>query len=259
MPHRAAILKGWVEYMRTKSKGLELPRDPLMTEEDAAPQRDLEALVRRFDPSRRRAVRRLVFSSPRVADLAAVFPGAVYALAVRRGAATRRRRALDLVERGAQLKEVAQTLDLPFWLRRLPPEAFVGSAPRASGHGDVRSPRRQPPACDARRKRVLAALDRLRRQGLRRVLRALARRPARLRRRRRAGAPLRLARRLRLAFERRADTLPGSHRRPLAPRDGLRHRRVRRQELAEPHASRAADCATARLPIRGSSREKRTA
>jgi hypothetical protein len=119
--------------MRTKSKGLELPRDPLMTEENAAPQRDLDALVHRFDLSRRRAVRRLVFSSPRIADLAAVFPGAVYALAVRRGAATHRRKALDLVERGAQLKEVAQALDLPFWLRRLPPEAFVGPLPTVPG------------------------------------------------------------------------------------------------------------------------------
>jgi hypothetical protein len=118
--------------MRTKSKGLELPRDPLMRENGAATPRDLrdlDALVHRFDPFRRRAVRRLILSSPRVADLAAVFPGALYALAVRRGAAVRRRKALDLVERGAPLKEVAQALDLPFWLRRLPPEAYSGSVP----------------------------------------------------------------------------------------------------------------------------------
>jgi hypothetical protein len=48
-------------------------------------------------------------------------------MASRRGPATRRRRALDLVERGAALKDVAQALDLPLWLRRLPPEAFAGS------------------------------------------------------------------------------------------------------------------------------------
>jgi hypothetical protein len=61
-----------------------------------------------------------------MADLAAVFPGAIYALAIRRGPATRRHRTLDLIEHGAPLKEVAQALDLPLWLRRLPPEAFAG-------------------------------------------------------------------------------------------------------------------------------------
>jgi hypothetical protein len=112
--------------MRTKSKGLELPRDPSLTKRDPAPERDLEALARRFDLPKRRAVRRLIHSSSRVTDLAAVFPGAIYALATRRGGAARRRKALALVERGGPLKEVAQALDLPLWLRRLPPEAFDG-------------------------------------------------------------------------------------------------------------------------------------
>lgn len=119
--------------MRTKSKGLELPRDPWIRKDDAVPERDLETLARRFEPSRRRAVRKLILSSPRLADLAAVFPGAIYLLAARRGSAARRRKALDLVERGAPLREVAQSLDLPFWLRRLPPEAFAGTVPSLPG------------------------------------------------------------------------------------------------------------------------------
>jgi hypothetical protein len=82
--------------------------------------------VRRFEFSRRAHVRRLVLSSPRLADLATVFPGAVHALAIRQGAPARRRKTLELVERGAALKEVAATLELPLWLRRLPPEAFAG-------------------------------------------------------------------------------------------------------------------------------------
>jgi hypothetical protein len=109
-----------------KSKSFEAASDSPLRKEKAARQRDLEGLARRFDAPARRAVRRLVYSSSRVADLATVFPGAVYALAIRRGPATRRRRALALVEAGAPLKEVANALDLPLWLRRLPPEAFEG-------------------------------------------------------------------------------------------------------------------------------------
>jgi hypothetical protein len=112
--------------MRMKSKALEFPRDPWRAAESAGPPRDLEALIRRFEIARRPTVRRLVYSSSRAADLAAVFPGAVHALALRHGPATRRRKALALVERGAPLKDVAQALELPFWLRRLPPEAFSG-------------------------------------------------------------------------------------------------------------------------------------
>ena len=90
---------------------------------------EIEALIRRFNADSRRSVRRLLYSSPRLADLASVFPGAIHALATRRGTATRRRRALELVEEGAQLKEVARALDLPLWLRRLPPDAFAGPLP----------------------------------------------------------------------------------------------------------------------------------
>jgi hypothetical protein len=88
--------------------------------------RDVEALVRRFDVSRRAGVGRLIASSPRFLDLAMTFPGALYVLAGRHGPERRRRKARELVVAGAPLKEVASTLDLPLWLRRLPPEAFTG-------------------------------------------------------------------------------------------------------------------------------------
>ena len=89
-----------------------------------APSPDVEGAVQRFPVSTRREVRRLVRSSPRVADLATVFPGLLYALAVRRGSPPSRADATTLIEEGAQLKAVARALDLPMWLRRLPPEAF---------------------------------------------------------------------------------------------------------------------------------------
>ncbi len=112
--------------MAMKSDTAALPSPAPAPEQLPAPRPDVDALVRRFDPARRRTIRRLVQSSARAADLAAVFPGAIYAMAIRRGPATRRRRALDLVEQGAPLREVTHTLELPMWLRRLPPEAFAG-------------------------------------------------------------------------------------------------------------------------------------
>lgn len=111
--------------MRTTEKSLEMARDPVRTS-GPFPERNLDVLVRRFDPRARRTLRRLVYSSPRVADLIDVFPAAGYALATRRGTASQRRKAIQQVEAGAQLKEVARTLELPLWLRRLPPEAFRG-------------------------------------------------------------------------------------------------------------------------------------
>lgn len=95
-----------------------------LCDEDA---RDLDKLVNRFDISRRASIRRLVALSPRFYDLATAFPGALYVLAGRQGTQRRRQKALALVTQGAPLRDVASTLDLPLWLRRLPPEAFRGS------------------------------------------------------------------------------------------------------------------------------------
>jgi hypothetical protein len=85
---------------------------------------ETENAVQRFPLAVRREVRRLVRSSPRMADLATVFPGVLFALAARRGDDAERTEAKTLIEDGAQLRFVARTLDLPMWLRRLPPEAF---------------------------------------------------------------------------------------------------------------------------------------
>ena len=99
---------------------------------------DVESAVQRFPVVIRRDVRRLVRSSPRIADLATVFPGVLFALASKRGTAASRLNATALIESGAQLKSVARALDLPMWLRRLPPEAFVALAndvPKSEGFG----------------------------------------------------------------------------------------------------------------------------
>jgi len=85
-----------------------------------------ESYAGRFAQGARREVRRLMRLSPRMADLAVVFPGAMHALATKRGTQQSRDAAIALVEDGAALKSVARALGLPLWLRRLPPEAFQG-------------------------------------------------------------------------------------------------------------------------------------
>lgn len=90
---------------------------------------DIEDFASRFAASERRNIRKLVRSTPRLAELALVFPGAAYALATARGPLAARKRAVVLVEEGAPLRSVARALDLPLWLRRLPPEAFLGPLP----------------------------------------------------------------------------------------------------------------------------------
>lgn len=112
--------------MRSRAK----PSDPTDSARFADAARDVDTLITRFDPKRRATVRRLVSASPRMADLAVAFPGALYALASPQGAGKRRQKALELVETGAPLRDVATTLDLPLWLRRLPPEAFTGRVAR---------------------------------------------------------------------------------------------------------------------------------
>jgi hypothetical protein len=87
---------------------------------------ELQSNIEQYHPSVRASLRRLVRASANVADLANVFPAALYAIATRRGPAAHRRRALQQLESGAQLRDVAKTLDLAFWLRRLPPQAFKG-------------------------------------------------------------------------------------------------------------------------------------
>ncbi len=87
---------------------------------------ELESAIDRFNATVRRSMRQHVRASSNVADLATAFPAALYAIATRRGPVANRRKALEQLESGAQLRDVARTLDLAYWLRRLPPEAFKG-------------------------------------------------------------------------------------------------------------------------------------
>ncbi len=94
----------------------------------------VEATVARFSPPSRRELRRLIRLSTRFADLTNTFPAAAFALATRRGHKVERDEAIQLVLEGAPLKAVARKLELPNWLKKLPPEAFeqpLGELPRS--------------------------------------------------------------------------------------------------------------------------------
>ncbi|MBH5388431.1 hypothetical protein H1B27_19385 [Bradyrhizobium sp. CNPSo 4019] len=89
----------------------------------------LERRLRRYHPRFQDAVRALAARHPRLAGLAASFPALLFALAVPR---TRLdpARAIACVVDGAPLAQAAAPADLPLWLRKLPPEAFVRPIPR---------------------------------------------------------------------------------------------------------------------------------
>ena len=86
-----------------------------------------EELVTKFAPPARRGLRKIFRENKRYFDLATVFPAAAYAITTPHRPASVRKQAAQLVVEGAPLKHVAKCLDLPLWLRRLPPRAFRGN------------------------------------------------------------------------------------------------------------------------------------
>jgi len=94
----------------------------------------LERALARFR-ARRAQISLLAARHPRLADLAATFPGLLFALASP-GHGLDPRRAIDLAIEGAPLRKVAATARVPLWVRRLPPEAFEAALGRLPD-GDV--------------------------------------------------------------------------------------------------------------------------
>ncbi|WP_246504391.1 hypothetical protein [Bradyrhizobium agreste] len=119
----------------------------------------LERRLRRYHPRFQDAVRALAARHPRLADLAASFPALLFALAVPR-ARLDPARAIACVVDGASLAQAATPADLPLWLRKLPPEAFVRPVPRLPD-GELFSPTdREPPSALAQARAVLASARR---------------------------------------------------------------------------------------------------
>jgi hypothetical protein len=104
----------------------------------AAPVRELESQIRRFPRGFRRRLRKLVRGSSRLGDLLYTFPGLAFVLAVGGRTHEARGRAVKLVKDGQALSEAAAAVDMPPWMRRLPPEAFsepLGIVPGSEAFG----------------------------------------------------------------------------------------------------------------------------
>lgn len=86
-----------------------------------APPGDLD----RFALPYRQGVRNLTLRSRPAADLIRTFPALLFALSSGYGSAATRERALRLIENGDPLRSAADMLALPWWLRKLPAEAFT--------------------------------------------------------------------------------------------------------------------------------------
>ncbi|MBU1210606.1 MAG: PcfJ domain-containing protein [Alphaproteobacteria bacterium] len=82
--------------------------------------------ISRFERGARRRLRKLAGLSPRLGDLILSFPGAAFAIATNSFDPDRTGEAVRRVKAGCGLKEIAQPMGLPMWLKRVPPEAFSG-------------------------------------------------------------------------------------------------------------------------------------
>ncbi|MEL6623411.1 MAG: PcfJ domain-containing protein [Pseudomonadota bacterium] len=90
---------------------------------------ECEAVIARFRRTYRRRLRRLATRNERLGDLITSFPAAAFAIATEFGARGHRHRATDLAIEGASLKAIAKACRVPFWMRKLPPEAFIALLP----------------------------------------------------------------------------------------------------------------------------------
>ena len=94
-----------------------------------------ERRLQRFPEPLRHRVRAVANEHPRLRDLAFSFPALLFALAApRTGMNTAS--AIDAAIVGARLRTVAALVDIPMWLRLLPPEAFASPIP-ALPNGDL--------------------------------------------------------------------------------------------------------------------------
>lgn len=96
----------------------------------------LAAALGRYHPALRRRVRSFAATGRRCADLAISFPAAAALIVTAERGPEATGLAVCRVKVGAPLPSVAEALELPFWTRKLPPEAF-GPEPIGRVEGDA--------------------------------------------------------------------------------------------------------------------------
>ncbi len=84
----------------------------------------------RFQPPWQKGIAGLTACAPELEDLAETFPALLFALVSGYATPAARARVSAMVAAGACLKDAADALELPWWLRRLPPDAFVAPLPK---------------------------------------------------------------------------------------------------------------------------------
>jgi hypothetical protein len=83
-----------------------------------------ERRIQQFPETIREHIAALTCCSPEAEDLIESFPGLLVALVSDFGTPNARARAFNTIVHGGSIRLAAQSLALPLWLRRLPPEAF---------------------------------------------------------------------------------------------------------------------------------------
>ncbi|MBU6408644.1 MAG: PcfJ domain-containing protein, partial [Alphaproteobacteria bacterium] len=92
---------------------------------------DLLVQIQRYHRSLHTPLLNFALQSGPKADLCETFPAAAIVLVTEARTAAARALAEDVLSSRAGLARLAAVLDLPFWARRLPPEAFGATAPEA--------------------------------------------------------------------------------------------------------------------------------
>ncbi|MGH1417848.1 MAG: hypothetical protein ACRBCJ_03215 [Hyphomicrobiaceae bacterium] len=82
-------------------------------------------VLQQFHPAFRDDIKNFIIEVPTAIDLSQAFPGLLFALATDFGTLRQRNKARRLLANGAPLKDVAEALSLPWWMRRLAANAFV--------------------------------------------------------------------------------------------------------------------------------------
>ena len=85
--------------------------------------------IEAFHPAYRKAIAELTRSAAAFEDLADTFPALLFALATEYGRPTARENAARLVIAGAPLRTASDALGLAWWLRKIPPHAFIRALP----------------------------------------------------------------------------------------------------------------------------------
>ncbi len=80
--------------------------------------------LKRFAPLFRDRIAALTCCAPQAEDLVDSFPGLLVALVSNVGTRQQRAQAFEAILNGDSIKSAAQHLELPIWLRKMPPEAF---------------------------------------------------------------------------------------------------------------------------------------